>query len=105
MEALSGAKSRSSELEKMIYTVVMASQKLKYYFTTHPITIPTAFPLQEMLANWETTGRISMWAAELAPLDLTLFSRTAVKSWVLTDFMVKWNPTTSSTDSVAPLST
>lgn len=51
MEALSGAKSRSSELEKMIYTVVMASQKLKYYFTAHPITIPTAFPLQEMLAN------------------------------------------------------
>lgn len=32
-EALSRAKTRYSELEKMVYAVVMASSKLKHYFT------------------------------------------------------------------------
>lgn len=31
-EALSGAKLNYSEIEKIAYTVVMASQKLKHYF-------------------------------------------------------------------------
>lgn len=101
-EALSGAKTRYSELEKMIYIVVMASRKQKQYFTAHPVTIPTAFLLREMLANRETIGRIRKWAAELAPLDLTFVTRSTIKLHALADFMVEWTPTMAQADSDAP---
>jgi hypothetical protein len=38
-EALSGAKVNYSELEKIAYTVVMASRKLKHYFQDHRIKV------------------------------------------------------------------
>lgn len=50
-EALAGAKICYSELEKMVYAMVMASQKLKHYLTTHPVTVPATFPIQEILVD------------------------------------------------------
>jgi hypothetical protein len=41
-EALSGAKLNYSELEKIAYTVVMASRKLKHYFQAHTIKVLSA---------------------------------------------------------------
>ena len=38
-EALSGAKLNYLELEKIAYTVVMASRKLKHYFQAHRIRV------------------------------------------------------------------
>ena len=45
-ETLSGSKLLYSEMEKMDYAVVMASWKLRYYFQSHKIKVPTSFPLQ-----------------------------------------------------------
>jgi len=57
-EALSGSKLLYSEMEKMAYAVVMASRKLRYYFQSHKIKVPTSFPLQDMFENKEASGRI-----------------------------------------------
>ena len=57
-EALSGSKLLYSEMEKMAYVVVMASRKLRYYFQSHKIKVPTSFPLQDMFENKEASGRI-----------------------------------------------
>ena len=38
-EALQGPKTRYSEVEKLIYAIVMASRKLRHYFLSHDITI------------------------------------------------------------------
>ena len=38
-KALSGAKLNYSELDKIAYTVVMASRKLKHYFQAHRIKV------------------------------------------------------------------
>lgn len=86
---------RYSKLEKMVYTVVMASKKLKHYFAAHPINVPTTFLIQEILANKEVTRRISKWAAELTPLSFV--SYCAIKSQVLADLVVEWTPPTSVT--------
>ena len=43
-EALSGSKLLYSEMEKMAYAVVMASQKLRYYFQSHKIKVPNFIP-------------------------------------------------------------
>jgi hypothetical protein len=44
-QALSEANLNYSELEKIAYTVVMASRKLKHYFQAHPIKVLLAQPL------------------------------------------------------------
>jgi hypothetical protein len=61
-EALSGSKLFYSEMEKMSYAVVMAKRKLRHYFQSHNISVPTAFPLRDMFENKESTGRIGKWA-------------------------------------------
>jgi hypothetical protein len=64
-EALSGAKLNYSELEKIAYTVVMASRKPKHYFQAHRIRVLSAWPLEALFRNSEAIGRIGKWAAEL----------------------------------------
>jgi hypothetical protein len=63
-EALSGSKLFYSEMEKMAYAVVMAKRKLRHYFQSHNISVPTAFPLNDMFENKESTGRMGKWATE-----------------------------------------
>nr|AAQ56490.1 putative polyprotein [Oryza sativa Japonica Group] len=91
-EALQGVKIRYIEMEKLAYALVMASCKLKHYFQAHKVTVPSQYPLGEVLRGKEVTGRLSKWAAELSPFDLHFVTRTAIKSQVLTDFVAEWIP-------------
>ena len=50
-EALSRAKLNYSVLEKIAYTVVMASRKLKHYFQAHRIKVLSAQPLERYFAT------------------------------------------------------
>jgi hypothetical protein len=52
---LSGSKLFYSEMEKMAYVVVMAKRKLRHYFQSHNVSVPTAFPLRDMFENKEST--------------------------------------------------
>ena len=74
-EALSGSKLLYSEMEKMAYAVIMASQKLRYYFQSHKIKVPTSFPLRDMFENREASGRIGKWATKLAEHTIDFISR------------------------------
>nr|CAE05579.3 OSJNBa0032N05.7 [Oryza sativa Japonica Group] len=91
-EALQGAKLRYIEMEKFTYALVMASRKLKHYFQAHKVTVPSQYPLGEVLRGKEITGWLSKWVAELSPFDLHFVARTAIKSQVLADFVAKWTP-------------
>lgn len=79
-EALVGAKQRYSEMEKMVYAVVMASQKLKHYFTAHAITVPTTYPIRDMFENKEAVGHVGKWAVELNPYNIKFVPRSAIQS-------------------------
>ena len=57
-EALPGAKLNYTELEKIAYTVVMASRKLKHYFKAHRIKVLSAQPLEALFHNNKAIGRI-----------------------------------------------
>ena len=50
-KALNGSKLLYSEIEKMAYAVVMATRKLRYYFQSHKVKVPTSFPLRDMFEN------------------------------------------------------
>ena len=68
----------------------MSAHKLRHYFMEHPTIIVTEAPLKNILTNPDATGRVSQWAIELAPRDITYVNRTAIKSQVLPDFLVDW---------------
>jgi hypothetical protein len=58
-EALSGSKSYYSKIEKIAYTVLTVSRKLKHYFQTHKIRVLINYPLKkyykvaEQQEDWE----------------------------------------------------
>jgi ribonuclease HI len=89
-EALCGSKLFYSEMEKMAYAVVMAKRKLRQYFQSHNVSVPTAFPLRDMFENKESTGRIGKWATDLAEHVINFVARSVIKSQVLADFVADW---------------
>jgi hypothetical protein len=99
-EDLSGSKLFYSEMEKMAYAVVMVKRKLRHYFQSHNISVPTAFPLRDMFENKESIGRIGKWATELAEHVINFVSRSAIKSQVLADFLADWTPSATKGDPV-----
>jgi hypothetical protein len=87
-EILHEAKIRYLEVHKLLYAVLIASRKLCHYFQAHRISMVTSYPLRTVLYNPNMTSNIAKWAAELAEFELDFVPRHAVKSQVLTDFIV-----------------
>jgi hypothetical protein len=57
--------------------------------------LPGSCATTSRLHNPNATGNIAKWAAELAEFELDFVPRHAVKSQVLTDFIVDWTPPAS----------
>jgi ribonuclease HI len=91
-EALSCSKLFYFEMEKMAYAVVMAKRKLRHYFQSHNVSVPTTFPLRDMFENKESTGRMGKWATELVEHVINSVARSAIKSQVLAYFVADWTP-------------
>ena len=87
-EVLTPAKQRYPHHQKLAYGVWMTARKLRHYFMEHPIIVVSEAPLKNILTNPDATGRLSQWAIELAPRDITYASRNHIKSQVLPDFLV-----------------
>jgi dsDNA-binding SOS-regulon protein len=89
-EVLTPARQRYPHHQKLAYAVWRSARKLRHYFTEHPIKVVSEAPLKSIMTNPEATGRVSQWAIELAPHDITYVNRTAVKSQILPDFVADW---------------
>ena len=74
-------------MEKMAYTVVMASRKLRYYFQSHKIKAPTSFPLRDMFENREASGRIGKCSTKLVEHTIDFIPKIAIKSQILAEFI------------------
>jgi ribonuclease HI len=96
-EALSGSKLLYSELEKIAYAVIMATQKLRHYFEAHKVTVLTDQPLNDLFINKEASSKIAKWATELSEHTIDFGKRSAIKSQVLADFIVDWTSPNSVT--------
>jgi ribonuclease HI len=91
-EVLSLSKKIYTELEKVLYDVLMASRKLQYYFQSYHIIVPSSQPLKDIMRNREATGRIGKWAAELNEFTIDYVHRSSIQSQALADFIAAWMP-------------
>jgi ribonuclease HI len=90
-EVLSLSKRNYTELEKVLYAVLMASRKLQHYFQAYHIIVPSSQPLKDIMRNREATGRIGKWAAELNEF-IDYVHRSSIQSQALADFIDDWTP-------------
>jgi hypothetical protein len=66
------------------------SRKLHHYFQAHKITVPSSFPLGDIIRNRDTNDRIVKWSVELEEFDNEFCPRQAIKSQILADFVSEW---------------
>ena len=91
-EVLSPSKKNYTELEKVLYAVLMASRKLRHYFQAYHIIVPSSQPLKNIMRNREAIGRVGKWAAELNGFTIDYVHRSSIQSQALADFIVDWTP-------------
>jgi ribonuclease HI len=92
-QVLSGTKACYSQIQKLLYAVVLARRKLRHYFEDHPVMVVPSFLLGEIIRNPEAAGRIAKWSVELMGKTLAYAPCKAIKSQILADFIAKWTDT------------
>ena len=58
-EVLSDSKTRYSQIQKLMYVVLISKRKLRHYFDSYQVIVVSSFPLGEVIQNREATGRIT----------------------------------------------
>ena len=48
-EVLSDSKTRYSQIQKLLYAVIITKRTLRQYFEPHPVTVVTSSPLSEVI--------------------------------------------------------
>jgi hypothetical protein len=81
------------QVQKLLYTAVLARCKLRHYFEAHPVTVVSSFPLGEIIRNPDAAGRIAKWSVELIGETLAYAPCKAIKSQILVDFVAEWTDT------------
>ena len=78
--ALKGAEGRYPLIEKLAFTLITASRKLRHYFQVHVINVMTDHLLKKVMNKLEATGRLIQWAVELSEFDVRYLPRNAIKT-------------------------
>jgi hypothetical protein len=87
---LRDARERYTMQQKLLYTLLIASRKLRHYFQGHPIKVVTDRPLETILRNPNISERVVEWAMELQPVEISFETTKVIKSKALAEFTTEW---------------
>ena len=87
---LRGAEGRYPQIEKLAFTLITASRKLRHYFQAHVINVMTDHPLKKAMNKLEAIGQLIQWAVELNEFDIKYQPRPAIKAQALADFIAEF---------------
>jgi RNase H-like domain found in reverse transcriptase/Reverse transcriptase-like len=90
---LRDARERYPMQQKLLFSLLSASRKLRHYFQGHPIKVVTSYPLEQVLRNPNATDRVAGWGIELQPFELEFDTTRVIKGRALADFMAEWTDT------------
>ncbi|KAL0366948.1 UNVERIFIED_CONTAM: Retrovirus-related Pol polyprotein from transposon opus [Sesamum radiatum] len=85
---LQGAEERYPHIEKLTFSLVVATRKLRHYFQSHPVVVLQTI-LKQVLAEPNISGRMVKWALELSEHGIEYRLRPTIKAQALADFMVE----------------
>jgi hypothetical protein len=89
-EVLSPSKRNYTELEKVLYAILMASRKLQHYLQSYHIIVPLSQPLKDIIRNREATERVGKWAIEPNEFTIDFVHRSSIQSQALANFIADW---------------
>ena len=82
--------SKYPRIEKIAFTLIVASRKLRPYFQANPILVMSDQPIKKPMNKPETVRRMVQWAIELSQFDIEYHPRTAIKAQALVDFIAEF---------------
>ena len=88
-QALKGVEGRYPLMEKLAFTLITASRKLRHYFQAHVIIVMTDHPLKKAMNKLEAAGQLIQWAIELSEFDIRYQPRNAIKAQAIADTLAK----------------
>jgi hypothetical protein len=67
-------------VEKICYTVIISTRKLRHYIEAHTIRVLTNQLLHDIFGNRYSSKRISKWVTELSEYIVDFEKRSVIKS-------------------------
>ncbi|XP_065877541.1 uncharacterized protein [Euphorbia lathyris] len=104
-KVLKGAEVRYSEVEKALFAITQASERLRPYFQAHTVVVRTNYPLKKTVQKPEVSGRITNWSVRLSQFDVQFVPRTTIKAQVLSDFIVEFTGSSTTNPKTTTAST
>lgn len=76
---LAAAERNYPKIEKLAYSLLVASRELRHYFQAHTIVIYTDQLLRQVLQRAEASGRLLKWNIEMSQFDLNFQPRKSIR--------------------------
>ena len=89
-QAFQGAEAKHPRIEKIEFTLIVASRKLQPYFQANPILVMMDQPIKKSMNKSEAAGRMVQWAIELSQFNIEYHPRTAIKAQALAGFITEF---------------
>nr|GEW16510.1 reverse transcriptase domain-containing protein [Tanacetum cinerariifolium] len=76
--ALQGPELNYSPMEKLVLSLIFATNRLRRYFQAHPIVVITDQPIKQVMSRPDVAGRLQKWSIMLGEHNITYRPRTSI---------------------------